>query len=96
MAQTREKPRIEIGSMDDGHSAGPFFGLCFLTFSLLFLTLSFDNFFNLLNTHALREKQSQAAQAALVHRNSRPGGSRLFFSFSFDFLSFFITCQAHQ
>jgi hypothetical protein len=46
MAQTREKPRIEIGSMDDGHSAGPLFWLVFfLTFSLLFLTLSFDNFF---------------------------------------------------
>jgi hypothetical protein len=29
VAQTREKPRAEIGSRDDGHSSIPFFGFCF-------------------------------------------------------------------
>jgi hypothetical protein len=40
VAQTREKPQAEIGSMDDGHSSIPFCWL-FFTFSLLFLILSF-------------------------------------------------------
>jgi hypothetical protein len=50
-------------------------------------------FFNLLNTHARREKQSQAAQAALVHRNSRPGGSRLFFRFLLTFSLFLLLAK---